>query len=147
MGDSLESISTLKRSWINNLVLYPSEQHQAEGKWFSLLCSLNFLIKETSLILFLKLMELDFSEENWHWFLKRWQSYTFFSLLGFICLQQLQFWFISSYAPAISWLSPALNKVYGAKWGTVISWMKNKMCWATLSMSAPCVQHAKIISS
>lgn len=115
-SDSLDSVSTFKRSWINNLILYPSEHHQAEGKWFSLLCSLNFLIKETSLILVLKLTELDFSKENCRWFLKRWPLYTFFSLLGFICLWQLQFWSISSCAQAISWLSPTLSEVYGAKW-------------------------------
>lgn len=104
-----------------------------------------FLITELSLILFLKLTELDFSKENCHWFLRRWQCYTFFCLLGFFSVSSNCISDLSILMPKLlaDWTQLS-GKYMRQSEVRVTLWMKNKSCWRALNVYAPCVQHTKI---
>lgn len=97
-----------------------------------------FLITEPFLILFLKLRELDFSKENCHWFLRRWQCYTFPCLLGFSvssnCNSDLS---ISKPKLLADWTQLSGKYMRQNEVGVILC-MKNKNFWCGMYMLHVC---------
>lgn len=144
-GDSLDFRSTFKRSWINNLILYPSEHHQAEKKWFSLLCACEVSNYRT--------FSNPFPQTNGAWLFQG--KLPLISQEMAMLYILLPAWFFSVSSNCNSDLSILMPKLL-ADWTQlsrkymrqsevrVTLWMKNKSCWRALNVYAPCVQHTKI---